>query len=298
MMPDRIITRGHPVTLYVRFRDLAGNPINADTTPRVEISDPNGTIVRPLSTSGVTQDSESVGLYKFNYSPSLTLGVDGYHQDRWVAVIGGETVQASFQFLVIDGGSITQDVDYVPTPGDDHIFEFTQAETDGINILLKLLKKRLKNDGTRKVPDGNGGFIDEPCSIFSNEELICFLVNSLSEFNQWPHFTQFTFADPQIYGIFADIIIQGANLLALAAQTLIEKGREFSISDNGVTYQPPQVADMLNNQYGTQLGYYKEKLKAIKTSLKPSPKSLGTFRTTAISPAFIRLRHLRSRQIV
>jgi len=96
------------------------------------------------------------------------------------------------------------------------------------------------------VPDtGVGGYTEVPCVIFTTDELTCFLINSLSEFNQWPHFTNFTFADVQIQDLFADIIIQGAVLLALAAQTLIEKGREFSITDNGVTYQPPQVSDIL-----------------------------------------------------
>ena len=56
-------------------------------------------------------------------------------------------------------------------------------------------------------------------------------------------------AEPAIYGIFAAIIIQGAVLLALAAQALIERGREFSITDNGITFQPPAVAEMLNAQF-------------------------------------------------
>ncbi len=124
------------------------------------------------------------------------------------------------------------------------------------------------------------------------------MVNGLSEFNQIPHFTNFTFADPRIQTIFADVIIQGAVILALAAQALIEKGREFVITDNGVTYQPPQVAELLNNQYGQQLADYKEKVKYIKANMKPDPLGLGTFRVTAISPNYLRLRHLRQRQII
>ncbi|GAF93973.1 unnamed protein product, partial [marine sediment metagenome] len=89
-----------------------------------------------------------------------------------------------------------------------------------------------------------------------------------------------------------------AVLLALAAQALIERGREFSITDSGVTYQPPAVSDMLNTQYSAQLADYKEKLKMIKCSMKPEPRGLGTFRVTAISPNFLRLRHLRERQIL
>ena len=123
-------------------------------------------------------------------------------------------------------------------------------------------------------------------------------MNSLSSFNQIPHFTRFTFADPQIYVIFADVIIQGAVLLALAAQALIERGREFTLNDNGVTYQPPQISELLNTEYTTQLANYTEKLKVIKCNLKPHPLGLGSFRCNSVAPAFMRLRHLREHQII
>jgi hypothetical protein len=124
------------------------------------------------------------------------------------------------------------------------------------------------------------------------------LVNGLSEFNQIPHFTSFHFSDPAIYGIFADVIVQGAVILALAAQSLIERGREFTITDNGITYQPPQISEILNNQYGQQLADYKEKVKFIKCNLKPAPLGLGGFTLQGISPNLTRLRHLRERQII
>jgi hypothetical protein len=296
-MADRVGIRGRFIDVFVRFSDPSGEPVNADVPPSVEVTDTIGVVRRVLNTAGVSQITDSPGLYQFSYEIPIS-GPDGYWTDRWVALIGDETVESSFQFYVQEGGAVEQDVEAEYTPGTSYTFEFTKAEVEGIDKLLEILKKRLKNDGIRKVPDGAGGFVEEACHIFTPDELTCFLINSLSEFNQWPHFTQFTFADVQIQDIFLDIIVQGANLLALAAQTLIEKGREFTITDNGVTYQPPQVSEILNAQYGTQLAYYKEKLKAIKTSLKPSPKGLGTFRVTAVSPNFLRLRHLRERQIV
>jgi hypothetical protein len=296
-MADRVGIRGRTIEVYVRFSDPSGEPVNADVLPSVEVIDSNGVVRRILNTAGVSQITDSPGLYKFTYGVPLS-GPDGYWMDRWVALIGDETVESSFGFTVQEGGVVEQDIDAVFTPGAEYEFDFTKDEVDGINKILTILKKRLKSDGIRKVPDGAGGYIEERCDVFNDDELICFIVNSLSEFNQWPHFTSFTFADSQIQGIFLDIIVQGANLLALAAQTLIEKGREFTITDNGVTYQPPQISEILNSQYGTQLGYYKEKLKMIKTSLKPSPKGLGTFRVTAVSPNFLRLRHLRERQIL
>ncbi|KKM82019.1 hypothetical protein LCGC14_1323770 [marine sediment metagenome] len=297
MAGNRIGIPGRFVDLYVRFVDFAGRPINADSTPQVEISDSAGTVIRALSNIGVglVIDNED-GLYLLSYDiPDNT--IDGYANDRWIADIGEAQVENTFEFLINGSGSISESDKPDFSPGDSIPWDFTKEESYGINVLLKMIKYRLKSDGTRKVRSGSE-YVDVPCSIFTDAEFISFLVNSLSSFNQFPHFTQFLFSDPQIYGLFADVILQGAVLLALAAQALIERGREFSITDNGVTYQPPAVSEMLNTQYSTQLADYKEKLKAIKSSLKPEPKSLGTFRVTSISPAYMRLRHLRARQII
>ena len=295
-MANRLGIRGRTVELFVRFVDAAGNPTVADDVPQVEVSDSNGTVQQTLTNLGVSL-LENPGLYKLEYTIPLT-APDGYWTDRWVAEIGGEQVQNTFSFLVMASGTLTASEDVVYAPGDDVPFNFTKEEAYGINVLLKLMKRRLKNDGIRKVPDGQGGYIEEKCSVFSDAELICFLVNGLSEFNQIPHFTSFCFSDQIIYTVFADVIIQGGVILALAAQALIEKGREFTITDNGVTYQPPQIADLLNNQYGQQLADYKEKVKFIKCNMKPDPLGLGTFRVTAISPNYLRLRHLRERQLI
>lgn len=295
-MANRIGIRGRIVDLYVQFVDATGEPANADNTPQVEIYDSLGTRRRSLSNIGVGLAKAETGLYLLSFEIPET-APDGYWTHRWVAEIGNTEVENTFEFQVISSGDLSQSAEPTFDPGDPVPWDFTKDEAHGINVLLKMIKYRLKSDGTRKVREGDR-YIDVPCSIFTDEELICFLVNSLSSFNQYPHFTQFTFADPQMYGIFADIILQGGVLLALAAQALIEKGREFSISDNGVTYQPPQVADMLNTQYSSQLADYKEKLKMIKSSLKPAPVGLGTFRVTAINPNFLRLRHLRERQII
>jgi len=167
-----------------------------------------------------------------------------------------------------------------------------------LNSFKPLIKKHI-NSSSEKIGQDTLVNPPAPSSTGTNPSFFNrFLINGLNEFNQWPHFTSFNFCDAQITGLFSDIVIQGAYLLAVAAQSLIERGREFSINDNGVTYQPPIISEILTTQYNTQLAYYKEKLKAIKTSLKPAPKGLGTFRVTAISPNFLRLRHLRERQIL
>lgn len=294
-MSDRIGIRGRSIIVYARFLDAAGDPCNTDNPPTVEILDSNGLVKQHATDVGVSL-AHDPGWYSFTYDIPLS-GVDGYYVDHWEAKIGDETVEASFTFLVMQAGVVEADVEPSFTP-EDVTFQFTECEAEGIGILMKFVKARLKNDGTRKVPDGAGGFTDEPCSIFTDDELICFLINGLSGFNAYPHFSSFTFCDQVIQTVFADIVIQGAVLLALAAQTLIEKGREFSITDNGVVFQPPAVSEILNSQYTAQLADYKEKLKMIKASCKPKPLGCGTFRVTSIAPGYLRLRHLRQRQLI
>ena len=294
-MVDRIGIRGRSIIVYARFLDAAGDSCNTDDTPTVEILDSNGLVKQHATNVGVSL-AHDPGWYSFTYDIPLA-GVDGYYVDHWEAKIGDETVEASFAFLVMQAGVVEADIEpsYYP---EDVTFEFAECEAEGLGILMKFVKARLKNDGTRKVPDGAGGFTDEVCSIFTNDEIICFLISSLSGFNQYPHTTSFTFCDQAIQTIYSDIISQGAVLLALAAQALIERGREFTITDNGVLFTPPAVSEILNSQYAAQLGDYKEKLKMIKCSLKPHPLGVGTFRVTSIAPGYLRLRHLRERQII
>jgi hypothetical protein len=295
-LANRLGICGRAVDLYVRFVDAAGNPVNADDIPTVEIYD-SASVRRQAATRIGVGLHEDPGLYVFSYNIPL-IATDGYWSDTWTAKIGNNTVSSTFDFLVMSAGEVEESAQVIYAPGDDLPWDFTKEEAHGINVLLKMLKPRLKNDGIRKIPDGQGGYIEETCSVFTNTELICFLVNSLSSFNQIPHFTNFTFENPQMYTTFADVIVQGASLLAMSAQALIEKGREFSITDNGVTYQPPAISEILNNQFTTQLTDYKEKLKVIKCNMKPAPLGLGSFRVTAVSPAYLRLRHLRERQVI
>lgn len=308
---NRFGIRGRNIELYVQFTDANGDRINTDDTPTVAIWDSTGTLRQAATNMGVGI-ADDPGVYVCNYLIPEN-GPDGYWIDIWTAKIGNDTISTPFRFWVSHDGYAEESTEPIYEPGGEPgvgtgegesldfteaPFKFTKEEMEGINILLQLIKPRLKNDGIRKVPDGAGGYINVPCNVFTNAELIAFLVNSLSEFNQIPHFTQFLFSNPQIYTIFADVIVQGAVLLALAAQALIEKGREFVITDNGVTYQPPAVSEILNSQYTAQLADYTAKVKMIKCSLKPAALGLGSWRVEGTAPAFRRLRHLRQHQII
>jgi len=191
--------------------------------------------------------------------------------------------------------------------GDEVDFDFSSGEIKGVNILLKYLKARLRSDGKKPkrdeygsfITDGYGELVMEECNVFSDEILVCFLCSALSEFNMIPFFTSFLFSDEIIHKTFSNAIVEGAYILALSSQALVEKGRDFTISDGGISYQPPALGDFIQSHHQAFLTSYRERLKFIKNSIRPNPVSFGTFTNLSSgAPAFVRLRHLRSRKII
>lgn len=144
-------------------------------------------------------------------------------------------------------------------------FDFSQIATQNINKLLKLVKSRLSSTGKTKSQDPYGNVVYIDTDIFADEMLIDFLVLSLSDFNQTPYFTFFTFEHTKLIDTFADVLVEGAVLQALASKALIEKGREFQIKDDGVYLNPPNVSDMLMTQFNSLLRHHYDKLKLIKS---------------------------------
>lgn len=138
---------------------------------------------------------------------------------------------------------------------------------ENLEDLVSLLKLRLQSSGKAKSTDTNGNVVYVDRDIFSKESLEAFVLLSLSDFNQTPTFTFYTLEDTKIVETFADILVEGAVLSALASKALIERGREFMIVDGGVTIDPPTVSELMNTQYSTLLGYHWEKLKTIKSHI-------------------------------
>jgi hypothetical protein len=256
---------------------------------------PSGAIALGPTSAGVSQID--VGKYLFQFAIPIT-GPFGVWNDVWTGFINGFRIDNTFSFIVehTDLPAINSD-GYVHL-GDDPGFNYSQIAIININKLLKTLKARLNSSGKTKSTDGYGNVIYVDCDIFSMDMLVTFLANALTDFNQVPFFTFFTFEDTDILNQFHDIIVEGATLMALASQALIERGREFVVTDNGVSFTPPTVSELLNTQYTTLLSNYYDKLRYIKNSLRPAPKGLGTLRPLATSPQFLRLRHLRARQII
>ena len=301
---DRSIAyRGKTIRLKIQYYSSTGAEVDADSTPKIKIVDPQGNVVLTESSNGVVR--ESTGLYYYDYAVD-TDDNEGLYQDAWSTTLSGVSTSNFFSFLVLDDGDLSEAVGEVKL-GDNVDFDFSEAELEGINILLKYLKCRLRSNGRKPkrdrfgafVTDGYGETVYEECNVFSDEILACFLCQALSEFNMVPFFTNFSFADNEIKTTFSSLLVEGAYVVALASQALIEKGRDFTISDGGISYQPPQLGDFLASQYNNFLSTYRERLKFIKNNIRSGPVGYGTFTNlTSGSPAVNRLRHLRARKII
>lgn len=289
-----VIFPGETVSLGFLFRGPDGEPRDTDAFPSVTVIAPDGSVVIGPTSQGVYRTAE--GEYGFNYRLDLNPQM-GVWRDVWEGEIDGFPVRGEGTFQV----NITQlpatNTDGYKHLGDEPGFCYSQEAICNINKMLKALKRRLKSSGMRSSCDEFGNIKYEACDIFTTDELVTFLADSLAMFNEIPTLTYFTFDDGPIMDLFFAVIVQGALYQALAAQALIERGREFTINDNGVGFTPPSVSELLNSQYQKEMDNWYDKIKLIKANLKPSPQGLGTLRPLAASPQFRRLRHMRARQI-
>jgi hypothetical protein len=283
---------GEIIQLEAQFKDSAGNVKDTEGFPSVEIMDAATLVSLPLTTSGVVRTA--IGRYRIIYTVP-----DGYTQgmwnDRWVGLMDGYTIDNIFDFTVNSSGTVEETGSTVPetvyTLDDDEIPEpFSQDEIKGILRLRKYLKARLRS--TAFKPDGTS------CPVFDNDQLDLFICSALSEFNATPTFTSFGFDDMWIQTVAVDTITQGAMLIAWAGQAVIEAGFEWTVNDNGVTYNPPPVSTTITGLYNTQLSDYRAKLNKIKASIRPGPLGMGAGSLLVINPVFRRLRHLRERRIL
>jgi hypothetical protein len=292
--------QGNDLLLSVQYYGVDGEPEDADAIPSIEIFTPSGIKVLGPTTDGIEHISE--GLYHYTY-PLAEDAEIGLWTDRWTSTVDETELVDEFKFLVKTGEGTTGTVKL----GDDVVFNFTDEEINGINILLKLLKMRLRSNGTKPVRDRYGAFVydedgnlvTEECNVFSDDILVGFLMMALSDFNAIPFFTTYQFSDEIIKTLFASFIIEGAYIFAIASQALIEKGREFTISDGGVNYTPPQLEGVLTSQFSTWMTSYRERVKFVKNSIRPGPSGFGTYSSLySGSPATSRLRHQRARRIL
>jgi len=290
---SRQVIRGQTIVLEIDIFDALGNRIDPDSPPQLAIIDPDDNVIRALSSTDVVRIDE--GRFRYSYAVPSTAKT-GIWIDRWRAVVNGFITTNDLNFIVL-----TQSADIEVSGaqiGDDPNITYSQDEIIGINVLLYCLKNRLKNNLEVETKDAYGNVQFVSCTIFTDDELVWFLKCSLSWFNETPHFTDFTFADEVIYQRYGHVIVEGACIFAWAAQMVLEAGREFTINDNGVTFNPPPLSATLNNELSQFHSAHREHLKFIKGCIKPRPVGFGSFRVLAANPNYMRLRHLRQRRII
>lgn len=292
---SQIIQPSDTVLLRARFTGPDGLDTDLDVFPSITIIQPSGGVAIGPTSTGVMRIG--VGEYQFSYSVGLYPPI-GVWRDIWRGTIGGYEVVGEFTFQVNTTQLPAINTDGMQHLGDDPGFNFSQTAICNINNLLKSLRARLKARGKARRTDEYGNAIYKDCDIFTVDELVSFLCESLQMFNEIPHFTMFTWEDTPIIEQFGDILVQGGLYLALGAQALIERGREFNIQDNGIGFTPPTISELLNTQYQKEMDAWYDKAKLIKVNMRASPLGLGVLSfTSGASPQVKRLRTFRERQI-
>ncbi len=292
-----LLTPTDQVNLTVQFYDSMGNPSNTDYFPTISLVQPSGLVGLPPTSAGVQQIDVGKYLYKFTVPFN---GPYGVWNDIWQGAVDEFVTVQTLSFVISDSNlPEVVNSDGKIHLGDDVGFDYSQLAIRNVNKLMKTLRARLNSSGKSKTTDGYGNVIYVDCDIFSVDMLTSFIANALTDFNQVPYFTFFTLEDTWVVDQFHDILVEGATLMALASQALIERGREFTINDNGVSFTPPSISELLTTQYSTLLTNYDTKLKMIKNSLRPKPLGLGTFSMMgSANPLIKNLRLLRARQVI
>lgn len=292
---NQLIDVNMTVQLVAQFTNVAGIPVNLDSFPTVSIVAPTGLVVLTATTAGVMQ--LDVGKYQFNFLVPYS-GPYGQWNDIWMGTLNGAQLANSFDFTVVHTDVPALNSDGYVHLMDDPGYNYSQIAMRNINKVAKVVKARLNNNGLSKSTDAYGNVVYVNCDVFSADMIITFVANSLSEFNQIPYFTYFTWEDTLIINEFLAILVDGAVLMALASQALIERGREYSLTDNSINFTPPSMAELLETQYSVLITNYFEKIKYVKNSMRPSPHGMGTLRIIGNNPQFMKLRHLRQRQLI
>ena len=291
-----IIQQTEGVRLQTQFRGSDGLPKDLDSFPLLTIVQPSGNVMLGPTSTGIYRIN--TGLYGYDFLTNINTNT-GVYTDYWEGTIDGYSTTGERNFVVYNTQMPGVNSDGYESLGDDVGFNYGPTAIHNVNKILKVLKARLNSSGKARAKDDFGNEIYIDCDIYSVDQLVTFIANSITSFNQIPHFTSFTFDDSSFVDQFLDVLVQGANLIALSSKALIERGREFQVSDNGLQFTPPTVSELLNTQWSAEATQYMEKVKMIKASMKPSPIGCGTLSVTvARSPIVSMLRHRRARQII
>lgn len=308
------VSSAQTIRLEIEYFSVGNFYVNPDNTPSIQVLAPdpvtpgNFVVLVPTTTTGVIQQSTGIFYYDYVVPVGATLGA---WEDVWTTSINNVPLVGNFNFNVVgEQQPIVVQVREKIAP------ELSDQANENIQFLIDLLKNRLGSDGKKRqtdkygqyITDGAGNFILQDCDIFTTAELYSFLRASLAEFNMIPHWTHFTFEDTHIIHLYQELFTEGAYILSLIKQSLAEKGREFNITDDGTSFQPPQLGEFMMGIINALLTSYRDRIKYIKVNYKPYPLSIGSvygMNSTSnnngnglLNPAYHRLSHLRARKII
>ena len=165
--------RGEELVLSIQYFGSDGLPIDADSTPQIRITDVDGNVIVASTSDDV--ERADLGLYTYTYDVGSSVD-KGLWTDVWVGAVDGVQIINEFKFLVVDEASATAGSISL---GDSVDYDFSEAELEGVNILLKYLKCRLRSEGQKPVRDEFGAFVTdgygelemEDCPVFADEIL-------------------------------------------------------------------------------------------------------------------------------
>jgi len=135
---------------------------------------------------------------------------------------------------------------------------------------------------------------DGACQIFDDAQLFAYIDLALQDVNSHPTKTFYTLETlPRDW---VNVVILGAYVFALNAQSISEKARNFVVSDQGISYTPPDVPGHLTSIATQMEQKYQLEKEKIKANERPLLLGIGSSRVIVPNPNFIKFRHLRERR--
>lgn len=136
---------------------------------------------------------------------------------------------------------------------------------------------------------------DEACQIFDDAQLFAYIDLAMQDLNSHPTKTFYTL--DTVPRDWINVIILGAYVFALQAQSITEKARNFVVSDQGISYNPPDLpGHMMSIAQQIETKYQSEK-ERIKANERPALLGIGSTRVLTPNPAYARMRHLKARRM-
>lgn len=134
--------------------------------------------------------------------------------------------------------------------------------TDIKHTLIQLVKFRVASTG--KTLGGNNSY--QEVDIFADAEILSALELSLRAFNMRPVITYFGWDDEETIDMISDLLVTYAAYILLTRQSLVERGKEFTVNDAGISFNPSDVSSMALNVANEMWRVWETQVHTVKTS--------------------------------